>query len=466
MFCSVENRASARVTRKCCARPRPPVVLPFVALAFAAAAPPAFGSAFFVREQSAPALGNAFTGATAGGDDASYMFFNGASLTRLAGSSITVVGSIVDGYGKFRNGDASTFVGTPISGGDGGRNGGKTNFVPAAYGVLDLAPITAENIKLGLAVTSPFGLETEYTDGWVGRYYAQHSQLRTANFNPVVAWEALPGVSLAVGLQAQYLWSELSNAIDYGSVGAAFGIPGAVPGAQDGQGKVSGDDWAFGYTAGLLFQPLPSTRIGLAYRSAMRHEIDGNGRFRLDGAGIGAALGAPSGTYAAHAKSTLPDMASLGLHHQLDPDWSVMGEVSWMRWSRQRTLRVSFDDPSVPDDFTEQDWRDTFFFGAGASWRASETWTLRSGMAYDQSPVRNKTRSPRTPANSGILLAFGADWRPWENIALSAGYAHFFIESARIDLDQSAPGNATRGSLSGSSSNSVDSFALQLSWTF
>lgn len=55
---------------------------------------PCYASAFFIREQSATALGNAFAGATAGADDITYMFFNGAAIARHEGSRIASVGTI------------------------------------------------------------------------------------------------------------------------------------------------------------------------------------------------------------------------------------------------------------------------------------------------------------------------------------------------------------------------------------
>ena len=40
----------------------------------------------------------------------------------------------------------------------------------------------------------------------------------------------------------------------------------------DGQ-ELKGDDWAFGYNAGLLFEFNPHTRVGLQYRSRIDHTL-------------------------------------------------------------------------------------------------------------------------------------------------------------------------------------------------
>jgi long-chain fatty acid transport protein len=424
-------------------------------------------SAFFIREQSAAAMGSAFADATAGAGDLTYMFFNGAALSRQSGSAVAIVGNTVRSQARLRDGTARTLTGAPIDGNDGGDAGGLAT-IPAVYGAWDLSRDLGwiEDVRLGLAINAPFGFETQYRDNWIGRYYAVQSRLRSVNFNPVISWLPFEGVSVGLGLQAQRVDAKLTNAVDFGSIGAVNGVPGAIPGAQDGFAKLTGDDWGFGWTMGLLIEPSPGTSVGVGYRSRIRHEVDGDARLRLDAAGIGAALGQSGGTSAAKANLTLPEIISFGLHQQLDDRWSIMAEAAWTRWSRYRVLRVQFEDEAVADRFTEEDWRDTWFLAGGTSIRVDSDWTLRCGVAWDQSPVPNRTRTPRTPANSGIMLALGATWQPSPNLSLAAAFSHFFIESARINLESSKPGNAARGDLSGSSRNAVDAVALQLVWNF
>lgn len=50
---------------------------------------------FHLREQSAAAQGNAFAGATAGAENASYAYFNVAGLTRQKGTQINVGGTYI-----------------------------------------------------------------------------------------------------------------------------------------------------------------------------------------------------------------------------------------------------------------------------------------------------------------------------------------------------------------------------------
>jgi long-chain fatty acid transport protein len=321
-------------------------------------------------------------------------------------------------------------------------------------------------VAVGIAVNAPFGFATEYGEDWIGRYYALQSRIRSIALNPVVSFELVPGIAFALGAQAQYIDAKLTNAIDFGTLGALNHISGARPTAQDGFAKLTDADWGFGYTAGLLLEPWPRTRIGAAYRSNISHELEGDARVRLDSDGIGATLGAAAGTTAAKAGLTTPEVVSFGIYHEIDPAWVVMADASWTRWSRLRVLRIKFDGASQANEVIEEDWRDTWFFALGCSYRPTRHWTFRSGVGYDQSPSRHRTRTPQTPINNGILLSFGAAHTVTDALELTFGYSHYFVDRARIDLRAEAPGNAARGNLSGSSENAVDTLSLQIQWKF
>jgi long-chain fatty acid transport protein len=395
------------------------------------------------------------------------MFFNGAALARQKGSQVASVGTYMLSRAQFGDGEATTAGGNDIEGRGGGRNGGGRNVVPALYALWDLSDRFAVGaVDVGIGVNAPFGFETEYQEGWIGRYYALQSRIKSFALNPVVSFEPVPGFALAVGAQAQYIDAKLTNAIDFGTIGAFNDVAGAVPTAQDGFSEVSGAAWGFGYTAGLLLEPWPGTRIGAAYRSDISHDLEGDARVRLDSDGIGAALGAAAGTTAAKADLTTPEVVSFGLYHEIDSAWAVMAEANWTRWSRLRVLRMKFDGASQPNQVIEEDWRDTWFLALGCSYRPSQEWTFRSGVGYDQSPSRHRTRTPATPINNGILLSFGAGYAVSDALEFTFGYSHYFIDSARIDLRAEAPGNAARGNLSGSSENAVDTLSLQLRWKF
>jgi hypothetical protein len=140
-------------------------------------------------------------------------------------------------------------------------------------------------------VSAPFGLETSYDRGWVGRYHALASKLETTNVNPTIAYRPTDWLAIGIGADVEYAKARLTNAIDLGGVceifGAQAGLPpgactalGFPPQSVDGVVKISGDDWGAGFNAGIMVAPWRTTRIGLAFRSD-RPRLDGRATFFL-----------------------------------------------------------------------------------------------------------------------------------------------------------------------------------------
>jgi long-chain fatty acid transport protein len=103
-------------------------------------------------------------------------------------------------------------LGTPLTGGNGG-DGGEPALVPNLFYTHRFA----NKWSAGIGITAPFGLVTEYDDGWVGRYYALKSDLATLNINPSVAYKINDQWSLGVGVSFKRAEAELTSAIDWGT---------------------------------------------------------------------------------------------------------------------------------------------------------------------------------------------------------------------------------------------------------
>jgi long-chain fatty acid transport protein len=223
-----------------------------------------------------------------------------------------------------------------------------------------------------------------------------------------------------------------------------------VPGSGDGLFRVSGDDLALGWTASALYQFDPSTRVGLSYRSAIRHAIHGAAEFQgVPGALIGNRAFADSGI---DTVITLPDTATLGIYHELSPQWAVMSDVAWTRWSAFRTLRLGFES-GRPDAVAPQNWSDSWFFSLGASYKPSERLTLHVGTAYDMSPVGDRFRTARIPDSDRFWVSAGVSYALAPGHQFSLSYAHLFAGSAGID--QTDP-DLIGGHLSGRYDTHVD----------
>ena len=181
--------------------------------------------------------------------------------------------------------------------------------IPNLYGFWSVS----DRLKLGIGITPPFGLTTEYDSDWVGRYQAIESRLKTININPSVALKVTDTLSLGGGLNLQYADAELSNAIDFGLIGQISGL-GTQSQQIDGLVEVAGDDWSFGYNLGLLYEPSDRTRIGIAYRSDVTHDLKGDADFTVPNAAQPITATGQFVNTDAEAVLKLPDSLSLSIY--------------------------------------------------------------------------------------------------------------------------------------------------------
>lgn len=360
---------------------------------------------FALKEQSATALGNAFAGATAGAEDVSYMFFNPAGLTRHDGNQAAVALSYIAPIAETSNAVDGTATFT-----NGVQDGAVDAVLPAIYGMWSFN----SDLKFAVGINVPLGLSTEYDANWAGAFHAIDSELQSININPAVAYRVNEMVSIGAGIQIQQFEATLTN---FDGVGIA---------------SVTGDDWGFGFNLGALVEFSPETRLGASYRSQVEHTLDGTANVpsaALVNAGI-------------TADFTAPDSASIGLYHDINDQWAVMGELGWMGWSSFDQLQVVLD-AGIPLTTTPENWEDVFFYAVGATWKPNEKWTLRGGLAFDESPIPDATRTPRLPGNDRTWVALGAQFHPSPNFTVDTGYTHIFVDDANISLTAPAPFTAT-----------------------
>lgn len=212
----------------------------------------ALAAGFGLKEHSAEAMGSAYAGVAASGS-AQALSYNPASLAGVTANdvSISLVEILPSSSADYSV--ATTAAGTPASG------------ARTPSGFIGDAPIPnlvirhriSDDWTVGLSVSAPYGLKTSYPAGWAGRYYALKTSLVTVNIAPSIAYQVTPTLWLGASLEVEYARGELSSAIDIGSIGASFAIPGSVPGALDGGARLSGVNWNEGFTVGAIDQITP-----------------------------------------------------------------------------------------------------------------------------------------------------------------------------------------------------------------
>jgi long-chain fatty acid transport protein len=426
----------------------------------------AAASGYALLDQSGSSAGNSYAGAAAIAEDASTIYFNPAGLTYLKGSQIVLGLHVINVDAHYRKTSATSGAGTPATGGEGGQVGSAAG-IPNFYYSRELKP----NLTFGFGLEVPFGLKTRYDADWVGRYQSTYSALKSVNLNPSLGWKINDSVSLGAGINMQYLDAELVKSIDFGTI--CFGALGAnaarvcgplgfLPQAKDGEVRLKGNDWAYGFNLGAIFQLNKDTRLGVAYRSAVHHKLKGDVNYLIP-AGLPAPIAAsPSFNKSkVNTSVTTPEFLQLSLVHQLDPKLTLMGDITWNRWSRLEELRINFENGAPPSVLPEQ-WRNSFRYSIGANYQLNETWKLRTGIAYEQAGIQERLRSPVLPDNNRRWLAVGANYKMSNADSIDFAWAHGFISDSPINHSEPPIG----GTIVGSYRASVDIVSLQYNHKF
>ena len=410
------------------------------AAAMAGVASSAVAGGFAIGTQSGSGTGNAFAGGAAVAEDASVAWYNPAAMAALpSGKHVAGALHALRPSFKFQN-TGSTGVFAAPGTGEGG-DGGDWALVPNAFFTMDINP----QWRFGLALNAPFGLKTEYDSGWRGQLTALKSEIKSVNINPSVAYKISNTVSIGGGVSVQKLDAELSSF-------SGLAVLGNV--------RLDADDVGYGTNLGLLVQASPSTRFGVTYRSSIKYELEGTATFS------GPAGAAFNGSIRADVR--VPESVSASVFSAVTPQWEVMADITWTRWSRLQQLDVIRTSASAggPIGSTLSSlafrWDDTWRFGIGTNYKLNQQTKLRFGLAYDETPTNDATRTPRLPDQDRVWVAAGVQYRVSKGGVLDLGYAHEFVRDASVNV--TVP--PFPGALVGRFDNRADILSIQYSHSF
>lgn len=232
-------------------------------------------------------------------------------------------------------------------------------------------------------------------------------------------------------------------------------------------GAEGGGDSGWGINAGVLLDLTDTTRVGLAYRSGVTYEIEGNVRFTPPtvanpiGASIIAAASRPGGSLrdgAASVDLEMPDTVLLSLRQNISDRFELLADVGRTGWSSIQEIRVVRDNGEIVSD-TPAEWNDVMRYALAGTWQVSPSLKLRAGIAYDGTEVPDRTRTPRLPDVTRQWLAVGARWQSTDSLVADFGHAQLFADDAPLDQDN---GNAAAyGLVNGHQASAIDIVGLQ-----
>lgn len=401
----------------------------------------AHGAGFGLSEQNASSLGNAFAGAAAVAENASTIYANPAGMVHVKGRQLSVAAHAIIPSSSFHNTNSVKAGPAPL--GNEGGDIGDLALLPSLYYSQEINP----SLFMGIGISTPFGLKTDYDSQWIGRFQALKSELKTININPAMAYQVNEKLAIGGAVSAMWAQAELTKALNTGTGDTV---------------KVKGEDWGFGFNLGAMYQATPDTRLGLAYRSQVKQKLDGTSAssyHQLDptlntlNTGITADL-------------TLPESLSISVLSHLNAKWEIIADATWTGWSRFQELKVVRDN-GTPLINTSENWHDTMRYSIGANYQCNEKLKLRTGIAFDEEAISDQYRTARIPGNDRTWLAAGASWQAFEHDSIDVGYAHVFIKDASVNDNQNTPSKGVvNGNLVGQYQGQVDILSVQYNHQF
>ena len=427
-------------------------------------------AAFQLKENSVKAQGRAMAGSASAKGDASVVVNNPAVMSTFTERTLQADVTAIDLSYEF-SGSGTAATGTPfqqpLTGGNGG-DAGDVAAVPAASFILPLSG-DFEYLTLGMMISAPFGLKTEYDDGWKGRYHALESDVKIVDLTLAASLELSDTFSVGAGLIYEHADVTLSNAVDFGTIvcsrsPAACVGPTAQFGPQrnDGFASINGTHNGLGWIVGVNWRPSDKWSLGYSHRSEVDHELDGDSVFEVP-ANVRAALG--NSVFingGGGADLTTPAVDAFSATYYATDRFTVMAEVTRTDWSSLQEIRIEFDNPAQPDSVEDYNWDENWFYSIGGEYKFSDAFTFRAGVARDDSPVSRPYRTPRLPDQDRMWYSLGLTWNVSEHFELSASYVKIdIVDTPEVDLTTS-----TRARLVGDFEGGADLFGVAMQYKF
>ena len=379
-------------------------------------------------------------------DDVSTLAYNAAGITQVPGTHvmgglafIAPMGTIVADIDKVGTKYTST----------------KPNVWLAPHGFVSHQ--LNDNVWLGFASFSRFGLGNSFDSNWVGRYNMYDIGLKTISFVPTLAYKVNDTLSLSVG-------AEVMNAHVYRGSKIPTKTSLTAPNF-DNDLQLEGSGWGVGAHLGMHMRFNDQWSMGLSYKSQVTLNLYGDVDFSYEGDSLLTRAGTlpVARDRSANATLQLPDSIAWGLTYKPLDNLSFEVGTVFTRWSTYNALNINMgnDYSSV----NNKEWRDGWNFNGSVEYKPLDWWSLRAGVAYETPVVNENYSDYMMPTNGRTVMSLGTGVT-WNNWTVDLAYAHLWIYPVDYDTTSSS-GIRSMGIKGGHSENvQANIYMFSVGYTF
>jgi long-chain fatty acid transport protein len=383
------------------------VVVLTLALATATAGSAA-ASGFGLFQHGGRAMGQ--VGAfTARASEPSATTYNPAAITRLSGFQFQAgldFNNAEDEYSSRTGGFAAKHI---------------IQFPPALYATYKPADLP---LAFGIGVDSPFYYAADWEPRlFPGRFLTRRFEMRLYEVHPVLAYDLGEGWSVGGGVR--YVFGTLEQ--EDNAIVPVFATTQTVP--VEIERNVAADVDAIAWDVALHYADT-AWGWGAVYRSPAR--LKGNGDVKYNPRdvpqGVPGLQSALQGRFQENGASEsfeIPRELRGGIWIAPYPELRLELDASYQSWSSLENTDVTIDGDAFGDGptvRTPRDWEDTLSLRLGLEGDITDRFSLNGGVAFEPSPVPDRTVEPGFPRGDAWVYAAGFSYN-FPDISFDVGYS-------------------------------------------
>jgi long-chain fatty acid transport protein len=406
--------------------------------------------AFGLNEIGSCAVAKAFANTGAPCDDASTIYWNPGAVPKARGLSVLAGAAAISLDGDFTQDTTFQRYGTDIA----------TAFPPHVFANYR----TGGRLTYGIGLYVPYGLTSQWGEGFPGRFAAMKASLQTIYVQPNVAFQITEGWSVGIGPVFGHSSVELIQGIDLSqqrtsATGPTFGQLGIPKRTEFARARLKGDANAFGVNVGFHGRISPSWEVGGRFLSQLDFKYDdADATFQPIATGLTLAannpLGAPPGTPVdsllagqfTGSGALTPQKVKTRIRHpaQIEVGFGYTGfksttiavDYAWVGWKAAfQELPVDFQGPAT-DRVLYENYNNTSSFRLGADHRFTNGAAIRGGWAFAASAAPDVTVTPLLPEQDRSYGTIGGGYPITSWLTVDGAYMKIFTPGRRGRIDE------------------------------
>jgi long-chain fatty acid transport protein len=313
---------------------------------------------------------------------------NPATLNSIKKVEITAGDTYLKGRLQFKGADGP-FAGQATS--------SQWTTIPYGRAAVRVTP----KLVIGVDITSLELSNIKYPIDSILRFASTASIIKGYDISPRFSYQITPKLAVGAGLTADRIYkAELSVVIPPYEL------------------RNFGDDWRYGFVAGISYVYNPATFINASYYSQLNHETKGVSTW---------------GPFATTnlMNIPLPAVFTLNLVRLLSPQWAVSGTAKYMQWGIVHNVVIQ--DSALGGGTTlvlPQNYHDSWSGQIGAHYQLNDKWGFLGTVIYDSNAQPTAYRPVGLPTCSAWTVGLGPEYAINKSLSVKLLYGHAFASPA------------------------------------